>query len=163
VDGSEVPLSDLAHEIGALIGLPFWSFVGGNGSRVALDFGAQILREHALTNDKLTEEQRLYEAERHLFVECPWSLFRRGLEICTWEDEYESVDAAFAGSIGRLVQNARIELPTGRLEVTFDNGDRFEVRSDQSEEWLDGYSLFTPTEILTVDAAGAVLRKSRAD
>jgi hypothetical protein len=141
--------------------LPLWSFVGGNGSRIALDFGGRIPRQHPLTNQNLTEEQRLYEAERSLFVECPWSLTRAGEMLCSWEDDYAPVDAAFAKLIGLPVRNAAVDEDTGRLIITFANAEELSIVNDQVEKGLDGYTIFEPGQALVVDANGHVIREPR--
>lgn len=154
-------LADVGDAVIRLIDLPLWSFVGGNGSRISLDFGKRILRPHPLTNEKLTEEQRRYEAERFLFVECPWTLTRRGQVVCSWADDYEFVDESFAPLIGSTVRDAGVDGTTGRLEITFANDAQLSVVNDQVEVGLDGYSVFTSDEVLIIDAAGQVTSESR--
>lgn len=86
---------------------------------------------------------------------------RTGETVCSWEDDYAPVDAAFAKLIGLTVRNAAVDEATGRLAITFANAAELRVVNDQVEEGLDGYTIFEPGQLLVVDAAGHVISEPR--
>jgi hypothetical protein len=155
-------LTTVGAEAKRLCGLPLWSVIGGNGSRLALDFGRKVPRDQPLTNSKLSEEQRLYEAECSLFVECPWSLLRAGAVAADWEDDYDTVDSAFSSLRGATVRQAELSPATGQLTVTFSTGERLRLINDQVEDGLDGYSLFTTEGIWSVGAERRATYEARS-
>jgi hypothetical protein len=133
-----------------------WSVISGHGSRVSLDFGTMVRREQPLTNAHLTEDQRRYVGTYSLFIECLWVLSAHDTVLCTWEDAELVMEAGLAALVGRAVEQATVDPRTLELSVTLSDCHALSVRTVQLDEGLDGYSLFTPTGVLTVTADGLI-------
>src|SRR5262245_25657984 len=63
-----------------LIGEQCWAIIGGpgTGTVILLDLGRKSLREHALCNPALADEERRFESESSIHVWCSWRVEERG-------------------------------------------------------------------------------------
>jgi len=123
----------------SLLSTVCWSVIGGagNGTVISLAFGEKVRRAKALGNSRLTEEERLFEGEFSLFVECAWRLQTQEAVLCTSlssNHEGGSRNNELMQLVGKHVVNLDIRLPGGDLEITFEGGRMLAVFADQANE-----------------------------
>ncbi|MDY7093081.1 MAG: hypothetical protein SX243_08935 [Acidobacteriota bacterium] len=151
--------------IDKLKGLTCWSYVAGSGtgSVVALDFGRKIRRARPLRNPSLTEDQRTFEGEISILVECAWRVDSR-TQVLGGSANDNRQGMAMLKSLGKLigcrVADAKALAPGYDLLIDFEEGLRFEAFAVETnlEDDVDNYSIHTEKSILTV-GAGSLLRE----
>lgn len=154
---SYIESTDLSQELNALVGELCWGIVAGpgTGSHISLTFGEKRPRQRVLTNPHLSEDQQRCEGEFILYVTCAWRLQGPGRVICSSASsnvEGGPLQKGLKRLVGDVVNEVSVRPPAFDVEVRFSSGLVLLVFCDISddEEEEDNYSLFTPTDILTV-------------
>jgi len=132
-----------------------WSVIGGAGvgTAISLAFGEKIPRASPLGNTRLTEEERIFEGEFSLFVECTWRLQTPDEVLCTSLSsnlEGQSRHQELMQLVGKHVVDVEIRLPAGDLEITFEDKRILVVFADQANEidrW-DNYTFYSPAYVM---------------
>jgi len=134
-----------------------WSVVAGSttGSIISLDFGKKIPRARKLRNQDLTEEQRNFESEFVLFVECVWRLDGRDAVLCgAWDDNGPEGPMLRGLKLleGSLVEKVDLREPGLDLHIQFRGGVNLWIFCDQVSEveQYDNYVFFSPETNFTV-------------
>jgi hypothetical protein len=141
-----------------------WSFYAGpsTGSDIDLDFGRKLPRiVPMLGNQNLTEDQKFYESELSLFVQCAWRLDSGKEVVCGSTDANGRNGPMVAGlqaMIGSTVERVAIQSPAFDLTLMFRDGLYLKVFCDQTnvEEGDSNYSLHTRDRIYIVGPRGRV-------
>lgn len=164
---------DRSHEkfgaiLGKLNGLACWSYVAGpgTGSVVALDFGQKIQRSRPLRNPSLTHEQRHFEGEISIIVECAWRIDSPIRVLGGSADDNRQGGPmlnALDKLIGSRVEGVRALAPGYDLLVVFEEDLRLGVFAVETnlDENIDNYSIFTGESVLTVGAGSRLREESR--
>ena len=119
----------------ALVDKKCWSIIGGEdtGTILSIDFGERITRESPLENPNLSDEQRRYFGELHLFITCTWRVEDAETVICTAQDvgtdRYRDAGELV---LGRKVVKTEAFAPAWDLTVEFDSGMRFRIFCDEA-------------------------------
>lgn len=68
--------AEFRKSLNSLIGQPCWSVIAGRGtgSVISLHFGNKLPLQQPIKNSYLSEEQRKYEGELILFIQCVWRI-----------------------------------------------------------------------------------------
>ena len=135
-----------------------WSFYAGpsTGSHVDFDFGKKVPRAVPLLgNPTLTHNQRFYEGEMSLFVQCAWRLDSVDAVICGSTDSNEKGGAMLAGLqsvIGKTVEDVVIAEPSFDLTLRFRGDLSLKIFCDQTnlEDDDPNYMLHTKDRIYVV-------------
>lgn len=145
-----------------------WSVVAGSGtgSRVSLGFGAKISRKRPLSNPNLTPEQRAYDAEYKIFIECVWRLDDQLGVVCgAWDDNQSGgpMQSGLALLIDHRVTSVELRRPGLDLRLSFDHGLELALFCDQVNEvdGNDNYSLFLPRFIVGVETRSVIQVEER--
>ncbi len=142
----------------SLKGKECWSFYAGpsTGSHVDFDFGKKLPRVVPLLgNPNLTEDQKFYEGEVSLFIQCAWRLDSHDEVVCGSTDSSEKEGPMLVGLesiIGRMVEDVEIVGPAFDLTVTLRDDLSLKVFCDQTnlEDDEHNYSLHTRDKIYIV-------------
>jgi len=157
--------STFRRHIDRLVGKPCWSVVAGasTGSTVAIDIGDRVPRDAPLTNAHLSEDQKRYEAECIVFVECAWRLDRDGLIACGWQDFAENGDMPprLRDLIGQEVETVEANRSGWDLILKLSGGLTLRLFNDAGVRGDDAYSVFVPGSIVTVSGNGRLTIESR--
>lgn len=166
----------MAHELteefllllNKVVGTPCIGFTAGagTGSVVAVEFGSRRPRLRPLTNQFLTEDQRLGESEYSLFVECAWRLDSAKEVVCGAWDDNSAGGIMLNGLqllVGRALGSFRLTEPGFDLELHFDGDRIFKVFCDQVNEHdaYDNYSVFSQQEIFIVGTKSHLRKEER--
>ncbi len=145
-----------------LQGKSCWSLYASpsTGSHVDFDFGRKLPRViPMLGNPNLTEDQKFYESEVSLFVQCAWRLDSAKEVICGSTDSNEKNGPMLLGlqaMIGTTVERVTIATPAFDLILTLGGDLSLKVFCDQTN--LEGddsnYTLHTKDRIYIVGARG---------
>lgn len=146
-----------------LNGAACWSVISGvgSGSLITLCFGGRIARKKPLKNRWLTEEERHYEGEYELYVECAWRLENKDAVLCssTSSNHRGSIrELSLRKLIGCRVRDVEVSSPAADLEIDFGGDLKFRVFADQVNE-VDEYSNFvfsSKSQVITVGARSTV-------
>jgi hypothetical protein len=166
-----MPMSDSSQLDGLLVALvdqECWSVTGTGaaGSDIKLELGGRVSRRVALTNVRLSEEQRIYEGTFDVFVQCPWRIEIAGAAIYASGDDH-SAGGPMAAALQRLVGKAVIAGQTtsspGDLVLSFSDGVVLKVFCDRvvNADDADNYSLRRGDTIVSVRAGLTVAVEQR--
>lgn len=151
-----------------LAGRPCWGFIAGagTGSSLSLSLGGRVPRKAPARNPHLTEEQRMFDGELGLFVECVWRLDSPSGVVCGAWDDNSAGGPMLAGLrrlVGRSVTSVSAEGPAFDLRVDFGDDLTLRVFCDavNRAEARDNYSLLTADAVYTVGTRGALRREAR--
>jgi hypothetical protein len=158
----------LRSEFRKVIGKECWGIVAGagTGSSMNVQIGNKILRTKPLDNTALAHDVRNFEAEYSIYIECVWRLDSdKGIICGAWDDNskkgkmLQGLNHLLGNQITRII----ILEPAYDLIIEFSNSFKLKVFCDQVNEkdGNDNYSLFTPTEIITVGNRSKLLTESR--
>ena len=160
--------TEFTADLARLKGQVCWGFVAGagTGSLLSLSLGGRVPRKAPARNPHLTDEQRMFDGELGLFVECVWRLDSASEVVCgAWDDN--SADGPMLVGLRRLVGRAvtavRTEGPAFDLRVDFGDSLTLRVFSDavNRAEARDNYSLLVPGAVYTVGTRGALRKEPR--
>jgi hypothetical protein len=120
----------------------------GTGSALLLDFGARRRRDIEVPNDRLTYEQRVFEYEMSLRINCAWRLDAIDRVLCGWPD-FDLTSGAAPACLdlltGAKVNGAKLLDAALDLNLTFESDVSLRVFCDvTSEDDGDNYSLLIP-------------------
>ena len=145
-----------------------WSVIAGNGSGsvICLDFGRKLPRIKPLKNPTLTEEQRNYEGEYSLYIECAWRLQTKKQVLCsstssnmTGQDMLNGLSQLIGGQVVKVAVRAL----GGDLTIHFDNGLILLVFADQGNEAddIDNYTYYSTEWVITNGSRSHISKQSR--
>lgn len=150
-----------------LVGQVCWGFAAGEGTGSVINFyiGGKVPRESPLSNLHLAAEQREYEAEINLFVECAWRIESKTEVICgAWDDNTEGGDmiAGLRRLVDQSVSSVKVSQPALDLTLDFSNGLTLRVFCDQTNqaEGEDNYTLFLNGAIYVVGSRSQLRRET---
>ena len=160
---------ELREQLRLLSGRTCWSVTAGEstGSQAMLHFGSKVPRARPLSNQRLSRDERSYEGEFDLFIECAWRLEQAGAVVCGSTDSNRNNGPMVEGL--RLLPNRSImavsvadSVPDLVLRV--DGGVVLHVFCDQTntETPYDNYSLRVGDTIFVVGPRGEVTLESRS-
>lgn len=150
-----------------LVGTPCWSIITGLGTwpTLSMQFGNKVPLERPLTNDHLTEEERLFEGEYALFIECSWRIDSNSEAVTSSQDSLEN-NALEKLSLLRDMKVVDIFLakPSYDLTVFFSNGYNLKAFCDETNdiEDYDNWSIFLTEVVYTVGAKSILKKELRA-
>jgi hypothetical protein len=151
----------------SLVGERCWSVINGegSGSLVSTAFGKKLLRKLPLRNASLSDEQRNFEGEFELYVECAWRLESKEEVLCTSTSSNHRGglrDKSLRNLIGRTVTDAVCTYPGGDLAITFDDSLALRIFVDQANE-VDEFCNYTfaTKDLLVTNAAKAEIKVQR--
>jgi len=145
----------LQAAVAALKSETCWSIIAGEGtgSLISLAFGEKNKRPRILRNRNLTEEEREFEGEFELYVECAWRLETEQDVLCTSTSSNGSgglMIEALRQLVGKAINQARLMWPAADIRLDFDGGFSLLLFADQANE-LDNYCNYTlSTEYETI-------------
>jgi hypothetical protein len=146
-----------------LVGKECWGVIAGpgTGSTVHLSFGDRIPRIRPVRNEMLREDERRYEGELDLFIECAWRLERDAGVLCGSGDDGSNDGPMVQGLshvITRVVTGTEVGEPVPDLIIQFDQGLCLRVFCDQAGATGrdDDYSLRVGDTIYGMSARGVV-------
>jgi len=156
-------------DLARLTGQVCWGFIAGagTGSALNLNLGGRVPRKVPARNPHLTEEQRMFDGELGLFVECVWRLDSASEVVCGAWDDNSAGGPMLEGLrllVGQVVASVETEGPAFDLRVGFGNSLTLRVFSDavNRAEARDNYSLVVPGATYTVGTRGSLRREPRA-
>ncbi|NLD93288.1 MAG: hypothetical protein GX639_11545 [Fibrobacter sp.] len=145
-----------------------WSVVAGKGtgSAVAIDIGGKIQRKKPLTNPYLTEEQRQYQCEYGLLIDCSWRLDSSIAVICSSKDSNEEGGVMLSGLkelINQRIVSVEVFMPAIDLQLHFDNEMTLKVFCDETNDvdMADNFTFITPKMNYTVGTKSQVALEAR--
>lgn len=158
----------LENALLAFRGKKCWSVIAGegSGSLITLAFGLKQHRIKSLKNQHLTNEQRNFEGEFELYVECAWRLETTTSVICTSTSSNRRGDAMMNGIekiVGKTVAEVRLTYPAADIKIDFDSGLSLVVFADQANE-VDqycNYAISTNSEIIVNGAKSLISLQAR--
>lgn len=134
-----------------LIGKACWGITGGEGtgSVIGIDIGEKIVRKKPLKNEYLSKDQKAYQGEYDLFVECSWRIDSTEEVICGSKDAIDNLDAMVKGLnrlVGQKIVSVEASIPAYDLEICFDNDLKLKIFCDETNEseGNDNYTIGTP-------------------
>jgi len=137
----------------ALVEKTCWGVTAGEGtgSVIGVDFGKKINRKRPLSNIHLSEEQRNFQGEYDLFVECSWRIDSQESVVCGSKDANESYGTMVSGLnriVGQRIVAVNANLPAYDLELRFDNDLILKIFCDETNESedCDNYTFGTPEQ-----------------
>lgn len=115
-----------------------WAFAAGRGTgaQVSLHFGRKLPRLKPVDNPRLQEDLRTHEGEAIVFIECRWSIRRKGRTLF---DSESDIDMArrMLDALEQLREATVIEvaakLPPTSVSLMFDNGSELALHSDMPD------------------------------
>jgi hypothetical protein len=153
----------LKELVSSLVGCSCWSATccGAAGPSLMLDVGNRIPRREPVTNPTMSPEQRMYEGEYRLFIECAWRLERNDEVICGSQDEAEHggpMALAIRAIVSRAIRHADVQGPAWDLTLTFADDLRLRIFCDQTNINIDdfNYSISTGSTSAEVGPRGQV-------
>ena len=162
-------IAEFVKGINRLIGQECWGFAAGEGtgSSVSLDIGRKVLRKEPLKNPHLTSEQRKYDSEFDLFIQCAWRIESKTQVICgAWDDNAEDgvMIKGLQGLVGSTVDSIKVSKPALDLVLNFNNGLALRIFCDQTNqaEMDDNYSVFFPDVVYIVGNRSQLRRENRS-
>jgi hypothetical protein len=154
---------ELARALDYLKGKVCWSLISGegSGSLVSIAFGEKVKRKRRLRNQSLTDEERNFEGEFELYVQCAWRLQTEEEVICSSTSSNHRGGARetnLRSLIGSTVSSATVTRPAADLEIVFAGKMRLLVFADQANEVdeIDNFVLYAQTQIITNGARSRV-------
>jgi hypothetical protein len=167
-DSGARSIEELKSAILRLRGMTCWSVVAGrgSGSQVKLDFGQRLPRRIPVRNPVLREDQRIYEGEFDLFVQCAWRLEHNRNVLCTSTSDDRTDGPMIAGLYqltNQVVIGVGISEPVPDLVIQFSDEFVFRLFCDQTglEDGGDNYSFRFGEAILAVDSHGTISYEPR--
>ena len=159
---------NLKAEFQKIIGEECWGIIAGTGtgSVVSIQIGNKIPRKKSLDNIALEQAVRDFEAEYSLHIECVWRLDSDHEIICgAWDDNSKGgkMLQGLNHLLGKQITRVTLLEPAWDFIIEFSNLFKFKVFCDQvnEEDENDNYSLFTPTQTITVSNRSKIQSKSR--
>jgi len=139
--------------------------VSGTGSLVHLELEPRTPRQHPLTNEHLTEEQRQGEADYGIFVHSAWRLDSPEAMVCgAWDDNRPDglMERGLQGLVGQTFEAYELGEPGLDLAVHFANGLTWRIFCDQvnDHDGRDNYSVYSPEETLIVGTRSRLRREA---
>jgi hypothetical protein len=157
----------LDHLFSALRGKVCWSITGGGaaGSHIKLEFGERIPRRIPVRNPVLTAEERKFEGEYSLFIECAWRV-EIGDSVFASSAGFEALEAralmtTLTCLIGSVVTGTLISAPVPDAVLVFSESITLRIFCDQIEEGSDNYSLRVGDTIVIVGSHGKLSTEKR--
>lgn len=152
---------EFANQLRNLTGKRCWAVYAGEstGSDVDMAFGKKIPRTVPLLNPHLTDEQRYYDAEMSLFIECTWRLDREGEVVCGSIDSNLEEGPMLAGLksvVGKTVESVKIETPVFDLTVRLSGNLVLKIFCDQTSGEDDNYSIHVQDKVYIVGPRGVI-------
>jgi hypothetical protein len=142
---------DICEALKMIVDKHCWSFTAGEGtgSVIEFDFGKKIKRKKPLSNKYLSEEQRAFQGEYDLFVECSWRLDERKDVICSSKDSNKENGVIVSGLkrlVNKKVISIEIHKPAYDLDLYFINNLTLKIFCDEtnSAENVDNFTFATP-------------------
>lgn len=161
-------MGEFETSLNQIIGLECWGVVAGSGtgSIVDIQLGGRVRLHKRLRNSKLTDEQREFEPEFSIFIECVWRLDSESTIICgAWDDNREGGEmiVGLRQIVGSVISSVQLSIPAFDVLVGFSNGLTLKVFCDRINltDADDNYSLFTPSMCYTVGTRSALRREQR--
>ncbi len=163
-------IPELASALNAMVGETCWSFAASivTGSHVSFDIGRKVRRKKPLRNPRISEEERLYTAELHLYVTCSWRLDLKGEVLCGGDDDNSNEGPMRHGLqhlLGRKVIAVELDRPGLDLLLAFEDDLILRVFCDElgiGEDDAENYTLFMPDHYLSVEGRSRVTKSSRS-
>ena len=160
---SEKNTSILKGDLKRIVNLECWSAIAGapSGSRISFKIGAKVKRETPIQNSKLTEEERNYQGEFRLFIECcRWRLRRKFKVICDSSDDNREGKRMLKGLkkiVGKTIRYIRFRNGKKDLKILFDDDYVFATWPEPDlPKSYEKYTLFTPERWVTVFMEGKI-------
>ena len=168
IDSRARSLGQLKERVVLLRGKRCWSVVAGysNGSQIKLEFGERVPRRMPVRNPFLAQDQRDYEGEFDLFVECAWRLEQNQTVVCGSTDNGRR-DGPIVTGLSRLTDKTVLDVALAEPvpDLTIRLTDDFVLRlfCDQTnlEEGWDNYSFRSGDTIFAVGPRGTITHESR--
>lgn len=164
LEGELDPAAELQAGAGRLVGQSPWSVVAGpgTGSVFKLSLGGRVPLPVPVRNPTLTEEERTYQGEYRLFVECAWRIETDDGVLCTWTDE-NTVGGRMLEGLRALVGQpvTRVEVAGPFLDLLVEFGGRFRLRMFCDREPC--YHIVTPAGGYGIPRPGQLLRRPPRD
>lgn len=142
-----------------------WKLSAGpsTGSTILLDIGRKRRLAVPLTNPRLTFEQRHYEGEIVLMIECPWRLESRSSIICSWTDE-NNIDGPMLSVLSRVLLQADVEKvilspKTKDIRLAITGGHALSIFCDSVNSDSDNYAVFARRYVYIVGPRSEVRRE----
>jgi hypothetical protein len=159
--------SEFIASLNRLVGQVCWGFVAGEGtgSVISLNIGGKVLRKSPLKNPHLSAEQRKYDAEFDLFIQCAWRLESKTQVICgAWDDNAKGGDMleGLQRLTGQVISSIKVSKPALDLTVSFSSELMLRVFCDQTNqaEMQDNYSVFLPDAVYVVGTRSELKREA---
>lgn len=169
MENKPAAVEELKTDISSMVGLTCWSVIAGpgSGSLVTLSFGKKMPRTTPLRNSKLSAEQRQFEGEYELYIECAWRLESKDEVICTStsSNEHGSIrEQRLLRLPGQVVSTASISSPGFDLRLCFDYSTSLIVFADQANETdcYVNYTFLTPRSLITIGPRSSLEMKRRS-
>jgi hypothetical protein len=149
--------------------LEVWEVTAGpaSGTSISIQIGRKHNLKVPLTNPRLREDQRFFEGEIGLLIECPWRLHSRTAVICSWSDD-NSIDGPMVTGLhnsllGSPIEHVKMSKTTLDLFLSFANGVHLTIFCDSANTDDDNYSVFDRRFIYTVGPRSHVRREPRSE
>lgn len=158
---TQTEVQELHNHFRELVGFKCWRVFCGPSTGTILDvsFGPLIQRTVSLSkfNPTLSDEERIFEGSRSLYIECGWRLQNgdTSLESDTLCDDDVPMFMSAMDELAEKVLTS-VEFDDHQpldLCLVFADSVKLFVSCAQSEAGTDNYSLFLPDRIITVDSS----------
>jgi hypothetical protein len=157
--------SEVTAAFDAIVGEECWAIIGGpgTGSAILLDLGAKLPRDQPLKNDKLTAEERQFEAPYSINTRCSWRVEQAGRVVGSWvalPEEGWWVRSGLDRIKNRRLTAYELGSPVPDLRLQFDDvvlalfADTLSESASNPAFWLS-----TPDEVFVVFANGELQRE----
>lgn len=138
----------------------------GSGSVISLEFGKKIERTKYLKNNYLTENQKKFNAEYDLFIECSWRINDSQGAICSSKspnDNYGTMLLELKKIVDQKVVSIEINELSYDLVLHFDNDLKLYIFCDETNENedIDNYTFATPDHNYIVGCKSIIRQESR--
>lgn len=140
-----------------------WSIIGGSGtgSVLTLGFGERV-QGSLSSNPSLTIEERRYEPEFAVHVECAWRVDTEQSVLFTWTQVGDpGIWAEVRDALrGRRAERITIDEPAADLTIHLSGHMIFKAFCDQDSEG-DNYSVLSPSGIVVVGPMSNIRTEKR--
>ncbi len=153
----------LQRSLEALIGLTSWSVVAGlgTGGCLSLGFGEKLPASRFSKNTALSLDDRVFEPEFIILIECAWRLSVKENVVLTWVGiGSEFWEAKLNPLRAARLLSFEVTRTANDLTLQFDDGISLEIFCDQSEA-EDNYLVFTRETILAAGFGGRLQSEPR--
>jgi len=141
-----------------IIGETLWSVRMGedNSSHFFLDIGRRLERREPLTHRNLTDNQRNFEGEFRLFIDCsPWRIGKGCERLCDSFDcdiNKDLVKSTFEKVLGHFIVSVNYDSQENIMSIDFDNGIFLEWLIDaQGYKELGNFSFYIYGSTYSID------------